>query len=84
MHGGNANDGSRNGDFLERAKAILTESARAGLVSYLASNPEAGQLIHRTGGAGKSDGPCPAKENGEARGCFHRSPRETPRGGRPR
>jgi hypothetical protein len=39
--------------FLERAKAILTESERAGLVAYLASNPEAGQLIPGTGGARK-------------------------------
>jgi hypothetical protein len=39
--------------FLERAKAILTESERARLVAHLASNPEAGQLIPGTGGARK-------------------------------
>jgi len=39
--------------FLERAKTILTESDRAGLVRYLASNPEARQPIPGTGGARK-------------------------------
>ena len=39
--------------FLERAKAILSESERAELVAYLAGNPEAGQLIPGTGGARK-------------------------------
>jgi hypothetical protein len=39
--------------FLERAKTILSESDRASLVRYLASNPEAGQLIPGTGGARK-------------------------------
>jgi hypothetical protein len=39
--------------FLERAKAIMTETERADLVAYLASNPEAGKLIPGTGGARK-------------------------------
>jgi len=39
--------------FLERAKSILTESERIELVTYLAINPEVGQLIPRTGGARK-------------------------------
>src|SRR5271157_692856 len=39
--------------FLEHAKAILSESERASLVTYLASSPEAGQLIPATGGARK-------------------------------
>jgi len=37
--------------FLEHAKGILTESERADLVAYVASNPEAGLLIPGTGGA---------------------------------
>ncbi len=40
--------------FLERARAILTESERAGMVAYLASNPEAGRVIPGTGGARKA------------------------------
>jgi hypothetical protein len=39
--------------FLERAKAIMTETERTDMVAYLASNPEAGQLIPGTGGARK-------------------------------
>jgi hypothetical protein len=39
--------------FLERAEAILDESERAELIAYLATNPEAGQLIAGTGGARK-------------------------------
>jgi RelE toxin of RelE / RelB toxin-antitoxin system len=39
--------------FLERAKGILSESQRADLVAYLASNPEAGRVIPGTGGARK-------------------------------
>lgn len=39
--------------FLQRVEAILSESSRADLVHYLASNPEAGQLIRGTGGARK-------------------------------
>jgi hypothetical protein len=39
--------------FLDRAKDILTESHRAELVAYLATNPEAGQVIPGTGGARK-------------------------------
>jgi hypothetical protein len=40
-------------NFLERAKAIMTETERTDMVAYLASNPEAGQLIRGTGGARK-------------------------------
>jgi hypothetical protein len=40
-------------NFLERAKAIMTETERTDMVSYLASNPEAGKLIQGTGGARK-------------------------------
>jgi hypothetical protein len=39
--------------FLERAKNVLIDSERADLVAYLASNPEAGQVIPGTGGARK-------------------------------
>ncbi len=40
--------------FLERADAMLTESERAELVAYLASNPEAGRVMPGTGGARKA------------------------------
>ena len=39
--------------FLERAKAIVSESERSGLVAYLARNPEEGQLVPGTGGVRK-------------------------------
>jgi len=39
--------------FLNRAQAILTESERANLVAFLASNPEAGNVMPGTGGARK-------------------------------
>jgi hypothetical protein len=39
--------------FLQRAKAILTESERADLIAYVASNPEAGEVIPGNGGARK-------------------------------
>lgn len=40
--------------FLREAAAALTESERAELVSYLAANPEAGDIMSRTGGARKA------------------------------
>jgi hypothetical protein len=39
--------------FLRDAAAALTEEERTELVSYLAENPEAGDLIPETGGARK-------------------------------
>jgi hypothetical protein len=50
--------------FLERSKTMLTESDRAGLVRYLASNPEAGQLIPGSGGARKFRWAMPGKGKG--------------------
>jgi hypothetical protein len=40
-------------EFLNRSKAILTETERADLVAYLGTNPEAGQLVPGTGGVRK-------------------------------
>ena len=37
-------------EFLLRAKPLLSESERAGLVAFLAANPEAGEIIPETGG----------------------------------
>ena len=39
--------------FLREAAAALTEEERAELVSYLAANPEAGDIMPETGGARK-------------------------------
>lgn len=39
--------------FLREAEAALTESERIELVSYLAANPEAGDVMPATGGARK-------------------------------
>jgi hypothetical protein len=39
--------------FLREASAALTENERAELVSYLAANPEAGDVMPQTGGARK-------------------------------
>ena len=39
--------------FLREAAAALTEEERADLVSYLAANPEAGEVMPETGGARK-------------------------------
>lgn len=41
------------GVFVERANRILEDSERFELIAYLASNPQAGQLIPGTGGARK-------------------------------
>ena len=41
-------------EFLDRAKAILTETERMGLLAHLGANPEAGQLMP---GTGSSQGP---------------------------
>ena len=40
-------------EFLNCAKAVLTESERADLVAHLGANPEAGQLVAGTGGVRK-------------------------------
>jgi len=40
-------------EFLDRAKAILTEAERTALVAHLGANPEAGQLVPGTGGVRK-------------------------------
>jgi hypothetical protein len=40
-------------EFLNRAKAILTETERSDLVAYLGTNPELGQLVPGTGGVRK-------------------------------
>ena len=40
-------------EFLTEARRILTEIARVALIDYLASNPEAGELMQGTGGARK-------------------------------
>jgi mRNA-degrading endonuclease RelE of RelBE toxin-antitoxin system len=39
--------------FLREATAVLTEAARAQLVSFLAANPDAGDIMPDTGGARK-------------------------------
>jgi hypothetical protein len=39
--------------FLREAAAALTEEERAELVSYLAANPDAGDIMPETGGARK-------------------------------
>ena len=40
-------------EFLNRSKAILTETERSLLVAHLGTNPEAGQLVPGTGGVRK-------------------------------
>jgi len=40
-------------EFLDRAKAILTEAERTALVAHLGANPEAGQVVPGTGGVRK-------------------------------
>jgi len=40
-------------EFLNRSKAILTETERSSLVAYLGANPEAGRLVPGTGGVRK-------------------------------
>ena len=54
-------------EFLNRAKAILTEVERTALVAHLGANPEGGQLVPGTGASGRSDGGHQAKENAAAR-----------------
>ncbi len=72
LNGDRADDGGGNGGFLQRAEAILSESDRADLVRYLASNPEAGQLIPGTGGARKLRWAIPGKgKRGGARTIYY-------------
>jgi hypothetical protein len=40
-------------EFLDRAKAILTEAERTAIVAHLGANPEAGQLVPGTGAVRK-------------------------------
>ena len=40
-------------EFLNRARAVLTETERADLVAYLGASPEAGRLVPGTGGLRK-------------------------------
>ena len=40
-------------EFLDRAKAILTEAERTDMVAHLGANPEAGKLVPGTGGVRK-------------------------------
>ena len=40
-------------EFLDRAKAIVTEVERAAIVAHLGANPEAGRLVPGTGGVRK-------------------------------
>ena len=40
-------------EFLNRSKAILTETERSLLVAHLGTNPEAGQVMPGTGGVRK-------------------------------
>lgn len=40
-------------EFLNRAKAILTEAERAAMLAHLGANPEGGQLVPGTGGVRK-------------------------------
>ena len=40
-------------EFLNRSKAIFTESERASLVAHLGANPEAGRLVTGAGGVRK-------------------------------
>ena len=54
--------------FLRDAAAALTEEERTELVSYLAANPEVGELMPETGGAENFVGERRAEENAEERG----------------
>ena len=40
-------------EFLRKAKPLLSESERAELVTFIAANPEAGEIIPETGGVRK-------------------------------
>src|ERR1035437_8316590 len=55
-------------EFLNRSKAILTETKRSLLVAHLGTNPEAGQLVPGTGGVRKIGCATPGQgERGGAR-----------------
>ena len=41
------------GEFLKRAKPLMSDSARAELVAFVGANPEAGEIIPETGGIRK-------------------------------
>ena len=41
------------GEFLKRAKPLMSDSERAELVAFIGSNPEAGDIIPDTGGVRK-------------------------------
>lgn len=40
-------------EFLKRAERLLTPSEKVGVINYLASHPQSGELIHGTGGIRK-------------------------------
>ncbi len=41
------------GEFLRRAKPLLSDAQRASLVAFVAANPETGEVIAETGGVRK-------------------------------
>jgi len=41
------------GEFLRRAKPLMSDSERAELVAFVGANPEAGEIIPETGGVRK-------------------------------
>lgn len=58
--------------FLQRAKTIIADQERDRLIAYLASNPEAGQVIPGTGGARKIRWAVPGKgKRGGARTSYY-------------
>src|ERR1039458_2755675 len=66
-------------EFLNRSKAILTETERSLLVAHLGTNPEAGQLVPGTGGVRKIRWATPGQgKRGGARVIYLRVPSSSP------